>query len=287
MEYQTLNNGLQIPKLGLGVFQIWNPQECQEIVEQALACGYRAIDTAAVYYNEAAVGQALRTSGVPRKEITLTSKLWLTDASYEGAKQAFSRSTERLGTDYLDVFLIHQPYGDYFGAWRAMEELYQTGQVKAIGVSNFSAGRLTDLILAAKIPPAINQIELHPYRQANLQRQAGELADVVTEAWSPFHQGRDGIFQDLVLHKIAAAHQKTVAQVILRWQTQQGLITIPKSVHLERMQENLAIFDFRLTSAEMATIAELDQAPESNGPEESAELVQRLHQINPDLPRID
>lgn len=281
MEYKTLNNGLIIPILGFGVYQIWDQEECEKAVLEALKIGYRLIDTAAVYYNEEAVGRAIKKSGIPREEIILTSKLWVTDATYEGAYKAYERSLEKLDVDYLDIFLIHQPYNDYYSAWRAMEELYEAKKVKAIGVSNFSTGRLTDLILNNQVKPVIDQIEQHPYKQRQLQRETAQHFDVAVEAWSPFNQGKEGIFEDEFLLQFAHKYQKSVPQIILRWQTQIGVITIPKSVHPERMEENFTIFDFRLTEEEIAAITQLDKAPQSTGPREHRELVENLHQIDP------
>ncbi|MGM9904270.1 hypothetical protein A5844_001353 [Enterococcus sp. 10A9_DIV0425] len=285
METRTLNNGLTIPILGFGVYQIWDQEECEKVVLEALNAGYRLIDTAAVYYNEEAVGRAIKKSGIPREEITLTTKLWVTDASYEGAYKAYERSLQKLAVDYIDLFLIHQPYNDYYGAWRAMEELYEDEKVKAIGVSNFSTGRLTDLILNNRIKPVVNQIEQHPYRQQTLQRETAAYFDVATEAWSPFNQGKEQIFEEPVLQKLAQKYNKSVPQIILRWQTQLGIITIPKSVHVDRMKENLNIFDFHLTKEELAMIKQLDKAPESTGPREHRTLVEKLHQINPNQPQ--
>ncbi|EUJ21832.1 aldo/keto reductase [Listeria aquatica] len=279
MEYKTLNNGLKVPVLGFGVFQITDQGEAEQAVLHALQTGYRLIDTAAVYLNEEAVGRAIQKSGIPRSEITLTTKLWITDASYDGAMRAFERSTKKLGTDYLDIFLIHQPYNDYYGAWRALTELYKAEKIKAIGVSNFSTGRLTDLILNHEVKPVLDQIELHPYRQQALQRDTAAHFDVSIEAWSPFNQGKDGIFEDAVLTEIAKKHGKTVPQVILRWQTQIGNMAIPKSTHLERIKENFAIFDFKLTEEELQQIASLDRAPNSAGPRENYQLVERLNGI--------
>lgn len=275
MEYKQLNNGMKIPLLGFGVFQM-GEEACEEAVVQALNTGYRLIDTAAVYANEAAVGRGIKRSGVPRDELFLTSKLWISDASYEGAKAAFQRSIRLLEVDYLDLFLIHQPYGDYYGAWRALSELYMAGKIKSIGVSNFSTGRLTDFVLNHEVKPAINQVEQHPYRQQALLRETADYYDVAIEAWSPFNQGKDHLFTDPTLESIAKTHHKSVPQVILRWQTQMGIITIPKSVHLERLQENFAIFDFQLSAEELALIAALDQAPQATGPREPRELVERL-----------
>jgi diketogulonate reductase-like aldo/keto reductase len=282
MEYKTLNNGLKIPVLGFGVFQIWNEQAAETAVLEALATGYRLIDTAAVYFNEAAVGRAIKKSGIPREEITITSKMWLTDASYEGAKKAFARSLAKLETDYIDVYLLHQPYGDVYGAWHALVELYEAGKIKAIGVSNFTTDRLTDFALNQRVVPVVNQIQLHPYRQQPLSQETAKRYGIALEAWSPFNQGKEGIFQDAVLTGLAQKYQKTVAQIILRWQTQLGIITIPKSVQKTRMLENFTIFDFTLTESELAVIASLDQHPESLGQRGSQALVERLHEINPE-----
>lgn len=282
MEYKTLNNGLKVPMLGFGVFQITDQDEAEQAVLHALQTGYRLIDTAAVYLNEEAVGRAIQKSGIPRSEITLTTKLWITDASYDGAMRAFERSTKKLGTDYLDIFLIHQPYNDYYGAWRALTELYRAGKVKAIGVSNFSTGRLADLILNQEVKPVLDQIELHPYRGQAWQRDTAAHFDVAIEAWSPFNQGKDGIFEDAVLMAIARKHEKTVPQVILRWQIQIGNMAIPKSTHANRIEENFAIFDFKLTEEEMQQIASLDRAPDSTGPRENYQLVERLNGITLD-----
>ncbi|MHC5252747.1 aldo/keto reductase [Listeria kieliensis] len=282
MEYKTLNNGLKVPVLGFGVFQITDQDEAEQAVLHALQTGYRLIDTAAVYLNEEAVGRAIQKSGISRSEITLTTKLWITDASYDGAMRAFERSTKKLGTDYLDIFLIHQPYSDYYGAWRALTELYRAGKVKAIGVSNFSTGRLTDLILNQEVKPVLDQIELHPYRGQARQRDTAAHFDVAIEAWSPFNQGKDGIFEDPVLMAIARKHGKTVPQVILRWQIQLGNMAIPKSTHANRIEENFAIFDFKLTEEEIQQIASLDRAPDSTGPRENYQLVERLNGITLD-----
>lgn len=285
MEYKTLNNGLTIPILGFGVYQIWDQEECEKAVLEALKIGYRLIDTAAVYYNEESVGRAIKKSGIPREEIILTSKLWVTDATYEGAYKAYERSLEKLDVDYLDIFLIHQPYNDYYSTWRAMEELYETKKVKAIGVSNFSTGRLTDLILNNQVKLVIDQIEQHPYKQRQLQRETAQYFDVAVEAWSPFNQGKEGIFEDELLLQFAHKYQKSVPQIILRWQTQIGVITIPKSVHPERMKENFTIFDFQLAEEEIAAITRLDKAPQSTGPREHRELVENLYQIDPNKQR--
>jgi 2,5-diketo-D-gluconate reductase A len=258
MQTVTLNNGIAMPLLGFGVYQM-SEGECEASVREALKAGYRLIDTAASYGNEAAVGRALRASGVAREELFVTTKLWINDATYEGAKHAFQRSLDRLQLDYLDLYLIHQPYHDVHGAWRAMQELHEAGRIRAIGVSNFQPDRVMDLMLHHRVKPAVNQIETHPFYQ---QRDAARfLADngIQPESWGPFAEGRNGIFGNAVLKGIAARHGKSVAQVILRWLTQRGIVAIPKSVHPRRIAENFAIFDFELAAADMDAIRHLDQ----------------------------
>jgi Aldo/keto reductases, related to diketogulonate reductase len=254
----TLNNGVEMPILGFGVFQIPDLPECERSVADALQVGYRLIDTAASYGNEEAVGNAIRRSGVPRDQLFITTKLWVTDASYERAKKAFERSMQRLQLDYLDLYLIHQPYGDVYGAWRAMEELHREKRIRAIGVSNFHPDRVMDLMLHNQIKPAVNQIETHPFHQQIAAQEFLQKNAVQIESWGPFAEGKNNIFQNEVLHSIAGRHGKTVAQVILRWLTQRGVIAIPKSVRKERMAENLAIFDFELRPEDMTAIAALD-----------------------------
>jgi 2,5-diketo-D-gluconate reductase A len=258
MQTVTLNNGVAMPLLGFGVYQM-SDAECEASVREALKAGYRLIDTAASYGNEAAVGRALRASGVAREELFVTTKLWINDATYEGAKHAFQRSLDRLQLDYLDLYLIHQPYHDVHGAWRAMQELHEAGRIRAIGVSNFQPDRVMDLMLHHRVKPAVNQIETHPFCQ---QHDAARfLADngIQPESWGPFAEGRNGIFGNAVLKGIAARHGKSVAQVILRWLTQRGIVAIPKSVHPRRIAENFAIFDFELAAADMDAIRQLDQ----------------------------
>ncbi|MEJ5200227.1 MAG: aldo/keto reductase, partial [Anaerolineae bacterium] len=254
----TLNNGVEMPILGFGVFQIADPAECERCVLDALETGYRLIDTAASYGNEAAVGAAIKRSGVPRAEIFVTTKLWIQDAGYEKTKQAFERSLQRLQLDYLDLYLIHQPFGDVYGAWRAMEELYREGRIRAIGVSNFYPDRLMDLIVHNQVVPAVNQIECHPFHQQVETQAFLEENKVQLEAWAPFAEGRNNIFQNEVLRSIAEKHRKTVAQVILRWLTQRRIVAIPKSVRKERIVENFNVFDFELSPEDMAAIATLD-----------------------------
>ena len=254
----TLNNGVVMPLLGFGVFQVTDLDECERSVLDALETGYRLLDTAASYGNEAAVGNAIRKSGVVRDQLFITTKLWVQDASYDGAKQAFERSMDKLQLEYLDLYLIHQPYGDVYGAWRAMQELYQAGRIKAIGVSNFYPDRIMDFILHNEIAPAVNQIETHPFHQQIEAQKLLQENNVQIESWGPFAEGKNNIFHNDVLRAIAEQHGKSVAQVILRWLTQRGVVAIPKSVRKERMAENLNVFDFELSAEDMNTIAALD-----------------------------
>lgn len=258
MNYVTLNNGVEMPQLGFGVYQIADATECQRAVEDAIAVGYRSIDTAASYGNEEAVGAAVKAVNVPREELFITTKLWMSDASYEGAKRGFDASMQRLGLDYLDLYLIHQPFGDVHGAWRAMEELYEQGVIRAIGVANFYPDRLADLIAFNQITPAVNQVEANVFFQ---QREAQAYMDqrgVTMEGWAPFAEGRNDLFNNPVLADIAQAHGKSVAQVALRWLLQRGIVCIPKSVRRERMEENFNVFDFSLSADELDKIARLD-----------------------------
>ena len=252
METKILNNGVEMPVLGFGVYQV-DEAICERCVSEALAAGYRS-----AYMNERAVGRAVRRSGIPRGELFITTKLWVQDAGYESAKRAFAASLERLQLDYLDLYLIHQPFGDVYGAWRAMEELYREGKVRAIGVSNFQPDRLVDLILHNEVVPAVNQVETHPFCQQ--AEEAGIMAryGVQAEAWAPFAEGRNNLFGNEVLTDLAAKHRKSVAQVVLRWLIQRGIVVIPKSVHKERMAENIDVFDFTLPPEDMARIAALD-----------------------------
>lgn len=254
----TLNNGVEMPILGFGVFQITDPAECQRCVLDALETGYRLIDTAASYGNEAAVGAAIRRSGVPREDIFVTTKLWIQDAGYEQTRRAFERSMQRLQLEYLDLYLIHQPYGDVYGAWRAMEELYREGRIRAIGVSNFHPDRPMDLIVHNDVVPAVNQIECHPFHQQIETQAFLEEHQVQLEAWGPFAEGRNNIFQNEALRSIAEKHRKTVAQVILRWLIQRRIVALPKSVRRERIEENFNVFDFDLSPEDIAAIATLD-----------------------------
>lgn len=258
MNYVTLNNGVRMPQLGFGVYQISDPVQCQRAVEDAIEVGYRSIDTAASYGNEEAVGAAMRASGLPRQELFLTTKLWMSDTSYEGAKRGFDASMRRLGTDYVDLYLIHQPFCDVHGAWRAMEELYEQGVIRAIGVANFHPDRIADLMAFNEVPPAVDQIEANVFHQQHEAQAYLESRNVIMEGWAPFAEGRGDLFQNPVLAEIGLAHDKSVAQVVLRWLLQRGVVCIPKSVRRDRMEENLDVFGFSLSDAEMTRIAELD-----------------------------
>jgi 2,5-diketo-D-gluconate reductase A len=258
MQTATLNNGVEMPILGFGVYQMSDMEECERSVLDALGAGYRLIDTASAYANEEAVGKAIRGSGVAREQIFITTKLWVSDAGYDRAKKAFERSLQRLQLDYLDLYLIHQPYGDVYGSWRAIEELYRERRIRAIGVSNFHPDRVLDLILHNEVTPAINQIETHPFHQQVETQRFLQENNVQIESWGPFAEGKNNIFQNELLRSIAGKYNKTVAQVILRWLIQRGVIAIPKSVRKERIVENFAIFDFELSPEDMTAISSLD-----------------------------
>lgn len=258
MQTVKLNNGVEIPILGFGVFQITDPAECERSVTDALQVGYRHIDTAASYMNEEATGKGIRQSGVAREELFITTKLWIQSNGYENTLKAFERSLKRLQLDYVDLYLIHQPFGDVYGEWRAMEELYQQGRVRAIGLSNFQPDRIMDLIVHNKITPAVNQIEVNPFQQQIGTQTFLQDNSVMVEAWAPFAEGRNNIFQNEVLLSIAAKHNKSVPQVILRWVVQRGIIALAKSTRKERMLENFNVFDFELSAEDMALIATVD-----------------------------
>jgi Aldo/keto reductases, related to diketogulonate reductase len=258
MQHVVLNNGVEMPLLGFGVYQVTDLKECEQSVLDALQAGYRLIDTASAYGNEEAVGKAIRKSGVPREEIFVTTKLWIQDTGYEKTKKAFEKSLKNLRLDYLDLYLIHQPIGDVYGAWRAMEELYKVGKIRAIGVSNFHPDRLMDLKLFNEVVPAVNQIETHPFHQQIENQQFLQENGVQIESWGPFAEGRNDLFKNELLASIGKKHQKTVAQVVLRWLIQRGVVAIPKSVRKERIIENFNIFDFELNPADMESIATLD-----------------------------
>lgn len=258
MEKVLLNNGVEMPVLGFGVYQVPDATECEQSVSTAIAAGYRLIDTASAYMNEEAVGNAVRKSGVAREELFITTKLWVQDAGYEQAKRAFEKSLKKLQLDYLDLYLIHQPFGDVYGSWRAMEELYKEGKIRAIGVSNFQPDRLIDLILHNEIVPAVNQVETHPFCQQVETQKFLRDNNVQIESWGPFAEGRNNLFHNETLAAIAQKYGKSVAQVVLRWLIQRGVVVIPKSVHKERIIENMQVFDFNLTDDDMKAISLLD-----------------------------
>ena len=258
MEYVTLNNGIKMPLEGFGVFQVPDPAQCKQAVLDAINSGYRLIDTAAAYMNEEAVGAAIKESGVDRSELFITTKLWVQDADYESAKKAIESSLEKLGLDYLDLYLIHQPMGDYVGAYRAMEEAYKEGKLRAIGVCNFYPARLADLCETVDVIPAVNQVELHPFFQQEDALALMKEYGVRPEAWGPFAEGNHGIFTHPVLSSIGEKYRKSAAQVALRWNVQRGVVVIPKSVHKDRMEQNMNIWDFELSEEDMNEIAKLD-----------------------------
>lgn len=258
MEFITLRNGVRMPILGYGVYQI--PQDiCERCVLDALQVGYRSLDTAQSYFNEEQVGSAIEKSGIPRKEIFLTTKVWIEHYGYEQAKASVLESMEKLRTDYLDLVLLHQPFADYYGAYRALEDLYEAGKLRAIGISNFYPDRMVDIASFARIRPLVNQIEVHPLHQQAEAKQWLDKYGIQMEAWAPFGEGRGGLFTNPALTQIGAKYGKTAAQVMLRWHIQRGIAVIPKSTHIERMRENLEVFDFALTREDMAAVAALDQ----------------------------
>jgi 2,5-diketo-D-gluconate reductase A len=258
MQTVKLNNSVDIPILGFGVFQITDSCECERSVVDAIQTGYSHIDTAASYQNEEAVGRGIKQSGVAREKLFITTKLWIQRNGYEGTRRAFKNSLKRLQLDYIDLYLIHQPFGDVYGEWRAMEELYQQGKVRAIGVSNFPTDRIMDLMVHNEITPAINQIEVNPFHQQIETQKFLQDNSVQIEAWAPFAEGRNNIFQNELLLSIAAKHKKSVAQVILRWLLQRGIIVLSKSIRKERMVENISVFDFELSTEDMTVITTLD-----------------------------
>lgn len=259
METVKLNNGVEMPKLGFGVFQVTDLDQCEQAVVDAIDSGYRLIDTAAAYQNEAAVGRAIKRSGVDRKDLFITSKLWVSDANYERAQKGIEQSLNNLGLDYLDLYLLHQPYGDVAGAWRALEEAYKAGKIRAIGVSNFYGDQLKNLELSNEIKPVINQIEVNPWYQQKSEVDFAQSDDIQVEAWAPFAEGKHEIFTNKVIAEIANKYGKSNGQVILRWLLQRGIVVIPKSVHKNRMVENINAFDFELTSDEMNALNSLDK----------------------------
>lgn len=258
MEYVTLNNGVKMPQLGFGVYQITDQEECEQAVVDAISVGYRSIDTAASYGNEEAVGRAIKRCGVPREELFITTKLWITDTSYEGAKRGFEKSMQKLGLDYLDLYLIHQPLNDYYGAWRAMTELYKAGKIRAIGVCSFYPDRLADLIAFNEVTPAVNQVEANIFFQQTKAQEFMQSKGVQMEGWAPFAEGRGNLFGNETLKAIGEKYHKSVAQVVLRWLLQRGIVCIPKSTKKERMEQNFDVFDFELSGDDMTLIAALD-----------------------------
>lgn len=263
MQYVKLNNAVEMPILGFGVFQVTDLEECERSVVDAIQTGYHLIDTAASYGNEEAVGKAIKRSGVAREDLFITTKLWIQSNGYDGTKKAFENSLKRLQVDYLDLYLIHQPFGDVYGEWRAMEQLYKEGRIRAIGVSNFQPDRLIDLIINNEIVPAINQIETHPFHQQIETHQFLQENNVQIQSWGPFAEGKNNLFQNEILSSIAGKYNKSIAQVVLRWLIQRGVIAIPKSVRKERMKENFNIFDFTLNADDVEAIKTLDNKTSS------------------------
>lgn len=259
MQNVKLNNGIEMPQLGFGVFQITDLAQCKQAVLDAINSGYRLIDTAAAYQNETAVGEAIKESGVDREDLFITSKLWVSDFTYEKAKQGIDTSLKNLGLDYLDMYLLHQPYGDTIGAWRALEEANKAGKIRAIGVSNFYADQMKDLELSSHIKPVVNQIEVNPWYQQASEVEFNQREDITVEAWAPFAEGKHDIFTNETLKSIGEKYGKSTGQVILRWLLQRGIVVIPKSVHVERMKENIDVFDFSLSADEMSVISGLDK----------------------------
>lgn len=262
MEYVTLSNGVKMPQLGYGVYQV-NKEECERCVLDALKAGYRHIDTAQSYFNEEEVGNAIIKSGIPREEIFITTKVWIEHYGYEETKKSVYESLQKLKVNYIDLVLLHQPFNDYYGAWRALEDMYAEGKIRAIGISNFYPDRMVDLASFARIKPMVNQVETHPFNQQIEAHEWMKKYNIQIEAWAPFGEGRGGLFTNETIAKIASKYHKTVAQVILRWEIQRGIVVIPKSVHLERMKENFDVFDFTLSQEDMDIMASLDKKQSS------------------------
>ena len=278
MKYVELNNGVEMPILGYGVYQIPDHDECKECVLNAIEVGYRAIDTAAAYQNEESVGEAIQQSGVNREDIFVTSKLWISDTGYKNTKKAVDVTLNKLQTDYMDLYLIHQPYGDVHGSWRAMEELYKQGTLKAIGVSNFHPDRVMDLIVFNEVVPAVNQIETHPFYQRREDQQFLEENDVQHESWAPFAEGKNSTFSNELLVSIGEKYDKSAAQVVLRWLIQRDIVVIPKTVHKERMVENFEVFDFELTDEDMNSIRSLDTGESQFFSHRNPEIIKWLYE---------
>lgn len=283
METVKLNNGVEMPILGYGVFQIPDEKECEKSVRDAIETGYRLIDTAAAYMNEVAVGNAIRQSKIAREDLFVTTKLWVQDTGYEKTKKAFEKSLNKLQLGYLDLYLIHQPYGDVHGSWRAMEELYEEEKVRAIGVSNFHPDRVMDVIAFNKIVPAVNQIETHPFNQQIETQKFLIENNVQIESWGPFAEGKNNIFQNELLASVGNKYNKSIAQVILRWLTQRGVVAIPKSVRKERMKENFEIFDFELCAEDMEAITALDTKTSSFFDHRDPAIIQWIASRKPEL----
>lgn len=262
MEYVTLNNGVKMPILGYGVYQV-TKDECERCVLDALKAGYRSLDTAQSYFNEEEVGSAIKKSGIAREDIFLTTKVWVEHYGYEECRKSVEESMRKLGTDYIDLMLLHQPFSDYYGAWRALEDMYDEGKLRAIGVSNFYPDRLVDIASFSRIKPMVNQVETHPHNQQTKAKEWMDKYEIQHEAWAPFGEGRNGLFEDPVLNEIGAGYGKTAAQVILRWHIQRNTVVIPKSTHYDRMVQNFDVFDFKLTDEEMAKVATLDKEQSS------------------------
>ena len=283
MQKVILNNGVEMPILGFGVFQVTDLNECEKSVLDAIETGYRLIDTAGSYMNESAVGNAIKKSGVIREDLFITTKLWVQETGYEKTKKAFERSLNKLQTDYLDLYLIHQPFGDIYGSWRAMEELYKERKVKAIGVSNFHPDRIMDLITFNKIGSAVNQVETHPFNQQIETQKFLEENNVQIESWGPFAEGRNNLFQNELLLGIASKYKKSIAQIVLRWLTQRSIVVIPKSVKKERIQENFNIFNFELSTEDMEAIRILDMKTSSFFDHRDPEIVKWMGSIKLDI----
>ncbi|QLK27882.2 aldo/keto reductase [Natrinema zhouii] len=282
METVRLNNDVEMPILGFGTYQIDDLEVCERSVSEALRTGYRLIDTAAGYENEEAVGRAIETSDVARENVFVTTKLWIQDAGYESTKRAFERSLDRLGLDYLDLYLIHQPFGDVHGSWQAMEDLYHEDKIQAIGVSNFHPDRLIDLIVHNEVVPAVNQIETHPFYQRTEDAEFLSRHEIQHESWGPFAEGRNNLFENDVLVSIGEQYSKSAAQVVLRWLIQRGIVAIPKSVHEERIVENFDIFDFELSNEDMNTISELNESESLFPDHRDPEFVKQLSEVEAD-----